>query len=95
MNQKREEGGFPPIRHGIALHIGDVQYGNIGANRRLDFTVIGPAVNKASRVEGLCKETGRDLLLSADFAAHIAGAKAIGEFDLKGIDQPEKIFVPA
>jgi len=95
MNQKRGQGGFPPIRHGIALHIGDVQYGNIGANRRLDFTVIGPAVNKASRVESLCKETGRDLLLSSDFAAHITGAEQIGEFQLKGITQPEKIFAPA
>lgn len=94
MNEKRAQGGFPPIRHGIALHIGDVQYGNVGANRRLDFTVIGPAVNKASRVEGLCKETGRDLLMSSDFAAHVAGAKEIGEFSLKGIEQPEKIFVP-
>lgn len=94
MNEKREQGGFPPIRHGIALHIGDVQYGNIGANRRLDFTVIGPAVNKASRVEGLCKETGSDLLMSSDFAAHITGAREIGEFYLKGIAQPEKIYVP-
>lgn len=94
MNETREQGGFPPIHHGIALHIGDVQYGNIGANRRLDFTVIGPAVNKASRVESLCKETGRDLLMSSDFAAHISGVKPIGEFSLKGIDQPEKIFVP-
>ncbi len=94
MNDKRQQGGFSPIHHGIALHIGDVQYGNVGANRRLDFTVIGPAVNKASRIEGLCKETGRDLLMSADFAAHIAGAQGIGEFHLKGIAQPEKIFVP-
>lgn len=95
MNEKREQGGFPPIRHGIALHIGDVQYGNIGANRRLDFTVIGPAVNKASRVEGLCKVTGRDLLMSSDFAGHIPGAREVGEFPLKGIAQPEKIYAPA
>lgn len=94
MNAKRERGGFSPIRHGIALHIGDVQYGNVGANRRLDFTVIGPAVNKASRIEGLCKETGRDLLMSADFARHVSDTKDIGEFNLKGIEQAEKIFVP-
>jgi adenylate cyclase len=92
MNEKRKLANSAAIHHGIALHIGDVQYGNIGANRRLDFTVIGPAVNKASRVESLCKETGYDLLMSGDFAAYISGAKEIGEYQLKGIAQPEKIF---
>lgn len=95
MNEKRTAASQVAIRHGIALHIGDVQYGNIGANRRLDFTVIGPAVNKASRIEGLCKETKRELLLSADFAAHITGAKPIGQFKLKGIQQRETVFAPS
>lgn len=94
MNERRQSESLPPMRHGIALHIGEVEYGNVGANRRLDFTVIGPAVNKASRIEGLCKTTGRDLLLSADFAQLIAGTKSIGEFSLKGIDQPEQVFIP-
>jgi adenylate cyclase len=92
MNEKRLASSHPAIRHGIALHIGDVQYGNIGANRRLDFTVIGPAVNKASRIEGLCKETKRELLFSSDFAAHIKEAKPVGEFSLKGIRESETVF---
>lgn len=93
-NVRRAESDFPPIRHGIALHIGDVQYGNVGANRRLDFTVVGPAVNKASRIEGLCKETGRTLLMSADFARHVAKAQELGRYNLKGFKEPETIFVP-
>ncbi len=93
-NEKRAQAEQPLLRHGIALHIGDVQYGNVGANRRLDFTVVGPAVNKASRIEGLCKGTGRDLLMSADFALQIPGAKALGEFSLKGIKEAETVFVP-
>jgi adenylate cyclase len=95
LNATRNKSGLPPMRHGIALHIGNVQYGNIGANRRLDFTVVGPAVNKASRLEGLCKATGRDLLLSSDLAALIEGTELLGKFDLKGISEPESVYVPA
>lgn len=94
LNERRQKADEPPIRHGIALHIGDVQYGNVGANRRLDFTVIGPAVNKASRIEGLCKETGKSLLLSSDFAKHIRGATELGHYELKGIAGKERIFIP-
>lgn len=93
-NDKRTAESLTAMRHGIALHIGDVQYGNIGANRRLDFTVIGPAVNKASRIEGLCKQTGHTLLFSSDFAAHVAHASEVGEFSLKGIEKPERVFAP-
>ncbi|MBW8640507.1 DUF427 domain-containing protein [Hoeflea sp. WL0058] len=57
----------PPIDMGIALHIGDVTYGNIGSHDRLDFTVIGPAVNLATRMEGLCKATGNKIIMSRDF----------------------------
>jgi len=94
LNERRQKADEPPIRHGIALHIGDVQYGNVGANRRLDFTVIGPAVNKASRIEGLCKETGKSLLLSSDIAKHIPGATELGRFELKGIPGAETVFIP-
>ncbi|HET7757618.1 MAG TPA: adenylate/guanylate cyclase domain-containing protein, partial [Steroidobacteraceae bacterium] len=56
-----------PLKAGIALHVGEVMYGNIGARTRLDFTVIGPAVNEASRVESLCKELGAPLLVTGAF----------------------------
>ena len=52
----------------IALHVGHVNYGNVGADARLDFTVIGPAVNEASRIERLCEALGRHLLMSQAFA---------------------------
>ena len=49
-NDRRISPGLPPVVHGLALHVGEVAYGNVGASRRLDFTVIGPAVNQASRL---------------------------------------------
>src|SRR5262245_7201037 len=66
-NRRRQKEGSPEIACGIALHIGDVLYGNIGGSDRLDFTVIGPAVNMASRIEGLTRTTGRPVLLSDAF----------------------------
>ncbi|MFQ5971301.1 MAG: adenylate/guanylate cyclase domain-containing protein [Alphaproteobacteria bacterium] len=67
INRARSEAGQPVIGYGIALHLGDVEYGNIGGESRLDFTVIGPAVNFAARIEGLCGQLGRTLLLSDEY----------------------------
>ena len=61
-----EARGYPPLRTGFALHVGDVLYGNIGSAGRLDFTVTGPAVNKVSRLEALTKETGEDIIVSEE-----------------------------
>ena len=52
-NRERADAGLPRIEYGIALHVGDVMYGNIGSKTRLDFTVIGPAVNLSARIETL------------------------------------------
>ncbi|GGE00095.1 adenylate cyclase [Aureimonas endophytica] len=82
-----------PVALDIALHLGTVFYGNIGAARRLDFTVIGPAVNLASRLEELCDELGRHLVLSRPFAERCgAGAVPLGFFALKGIAEPQEVF---
>jgi adenylate cyclase len=83
-----------PIRVGVALHLGDVTYGNIGAQRRLDFTVIGPAVNEVCRIEPLCKELGRELLVSDTFAARIGDASlvSLGEYALRGVAEPKLVF---
>lgn len=87
--------GLTPLRYGLALHVGDVVYGNIGSPGRLDFTVIGPAVNQAARLEGLCARLGRRLLLSQAFAAlcpRETPLESLGHHPLKGIAQPAEVF---
>ena len=59
----------------LALHIGEVLYGNVGASDRLDFTVIGPAINEVARIEALCEPLGRPVLVSAEFAAAADGLR--------------------
>lgn len=78
---------------GIALHLGDVLYGNIGGGDRLDFTCIGPAVNLAARLESLAGNLGRITLASAEFARHCpSGLISIGEFTLRGFGAPQIVF---
>jgi adenylate cyclase len=94
-NERRGNAGLPRIEYGLALHLGDVMYGNIGSDTRLDFTVIGPAVNLTARIESMCRELGRQLLLSSDFVrtGGIA-AQSVGTFSLKGVSADQEIFVP-
>jgi adenylate cyclase len=94
-NAERPGTDEPRIEYGIALHIGDVMYGNIGGESRLDFTVIGPAVNLAARIEGLCRDLGRPILLSDDFvAASGLPADSLGTFKLKGLTGSRQIYAP-
>ena len=88
LNAQRSAQGSPEFAHGIGLHLGEAQYGNIGSRERLDFTVIGRQVNLASRVEGLCKEIGEEILCSSAFAACCASTRPVGSFRLKGIAEP-------
>ncbi|MFO1161566.1 MAG: adenylate/guanylate cyclase domain-containing protein [Reyranellaceae bacterium] len=94
LNVGRAAVGEPDVRFGLALHIGEVMFGNIGASKRLDFTVIGPAVNYASRLEKLCADLGRPLILSAAMAELLPShtVDAIGRYALKGIDAPQEVF---
>ncbi len=88
-----EERGSEPLALGIALHLGDVMYGNIGARDRLDFTVIGAAVNEASRVEGICKVVGANILMTRAFQeAHPDGAVSVGRHALKGVSEEHELF---
>jgi adenylate cyclase len=81
------------LRFGLALHIGDVLYGNIGSGNRLDFTCIGPAVNFAARIEKLTGQLGRAILASDEFSRHCPSEfTALGEFSLAGFSAPQLVF---
>lgn len=88
--------GWRPLRSGIALHVGDVFFGNIGAPERLDFTVIGGAVNAASRVEGMSKQLGHSILLTGEVARTLRSpdflVKSLGSHALRGVSEPIEIF---
>jgi adenylate cyclase len=95
-NIDRREAGAPEIRFGLALHLSEVYYGNIGAPDRLDFTVIGPAVNHAARLEKLGSELGRVVVTSASFAAAASEPlEALGRHPLRGVSEPQEVFAPA
>jgi adenylate cyclase len=100
LNGKREAGGEPTTGIYLGLHVGRVFYGNIGSRDRLDFTVVGPAVNEASRIAALCRSIGHDTLLSDDFAAACVAHRreklaALGEFSLRGVEEPKRLFTVA
>jgi adenylate cyclase len=81
------------LRFGLALHLGQVLYGNIGGGDRLDFTCIGPAVNLAARLEKLSSTLGRSIVASADFARHCPhDLEPLGEFALAGFGKPQTAF---
>ena len=93
LNQKRAQSGEPPLRYGLALHIGDVTYGNIGVPERLEFTVVGAAANEAARMEGLCKTLNQPLLISSEFRRCFPGEMiSLGFHTLRGVGAPEEIF---
>lgn len=96
LNAGRRAEGLPALELDIALHRGVVMYGNVGTGARLDFTLIGPAVNEASRLENLCTVVDRNLLASASFAVAAGPAASrlasLGRHSLRGVAEPREVF---
>lgn len=95
LNERNRATSRAPLNYGIGVHVGDVMYGNIGSASRLDFTVIGPAVNMASRLEALTKQLGRTVLLSRDFAELVEKQfelEHVGKHEVRGFSDPIELF---
>jgi adenylate cyclase len=79
----------------LGLHVGEVFYGNVGSRERLDFTVIGPAVNEASRIAAMCRSVDQPVLMSAAFA-NVGDIKrglvSVGRYALRGVSHPQELF---
>jgi adenylate cyclase len=99
LNGKRAEADLPTTQVYLALHVGDVFYGNVGSKDRLDFTVIGPAVNEVSRILAMSRSVEQDILLSASFADALGSdmrcqVVSVGRYALRGVAQPQELFTP-
>ena len=93
LNQTRKREGERPLGFGLALHMGDVTYGNIGVAERLEFTVIGAAANEAARLEGLCKTLDRSVLISGEFKRCFPGELvSLGLHTLRGVRSSQEVF---
>jgi adenylate cyclase len=97
VNERRVAGNHPVTSAYLGLHIGEVFYGNIGSEDRLDFTVVGPAVNEASRIAAMCRSVDRSVVLSAEFAAATPEPErsklvSVGRYALRGVGRADELF---
>lgn len=96
LNKTRATDGLPTLGQTTALHAGRVLYGNIGAEERLDFTVIGPEVNLAARLSDMHRSLGREIIISSAVAGEVTTSEfeliSLGRYMLRGIDQPQELF---
>jgi adenylate cyclase len=95
LNQRRAVDGKPVTEMYLGLHVGKVFYGNVGSRERLDFTVIGPAVNEVSRIAAMCRSVDQPLLMSAAFA-NVGDIRSrlvsVGRYALRGVAAPQELF---
>lgn len=96
LNERRRAAGLPHTTLYLGLHIGEVLYGNIGSSDRLDFTVVGPAVNEVSRIVGMCRSAEQEVLASSAFAAALGPERArlvsVGRYALRGVGGAQELF---
>ncbi|MBQ0821840.1 adenylate/guanylate cyclase domain-containing protein [Microvirga sp. HBU67558] len=97
LNEERLSCGLPVTSAYLGLHIGEVFYGNIGSQDRLDFTVVGPAVNEVSRIGALCRSVERDVLVSSAFFSTASEDDrrclvSVGRYALRGVARPQDLF---
>ncbi len=95
LNSDRAKAGKDPLGYGIGLHLGRVMYGNIGTPDRIEFGVIGAAVNEASRIEGMTKLLQKKILISGEVAAHLEEKwHSLGRHSLRGVGEEIELFIP-
>lgn len=95
LNVNRNEAGQPSLDFGVGINVGQVSYGNIGSPGRLDFTVLGGAVNVASRIEGLTKTVGHKILATANVANAAPDVfSPCGPHAIRGLTDPIELFTP-
>jgi adenylate cyclase len=96
LNARRFEKSLPSTEMYLGLHLGEVFYGNIGSKERLDFTVVGPAVNEVSRIAAMCRSVDQPILISSAFAEscaeHRRAFASVGRFALRGVGRPQELF---
>jgi len=96
LNAQRSAGGLPVTDTHVALHVGELLYGNLGSARRLDFTVLGPAVNEAARIESLCGSLEQPIIVSSAFAESAGDTRgllvSLGRYAMKGVAKPQELF---
>ena len=93
LNHQRRRHGQPEIKFGVGLNVGEVVYGNVGAPNRLDFTVMGPTVNRTARLEALTKTLGCNILFSKEFSELIdTPSSYLGLHEMKGIAEPQAVY---
>ena len=97
VNANRSSRELPITGAYLGLHIGEVFYGNIGSKDRLDFTVVGPAVNETSRIAALCRSVEKDILMSSAFVAASppedrVRCVSVGRYALRGVERAQELF---
>jgi adenylate cyclase len=93
---RRSSAGLPATSLYLGLHVGDVFFGNVGSRDRLDFTVIGPAVNEVSRIAAMCRSLDQPILISSAFAEALNGGAdrlvSVGRYALRGVGGAQHLY---